>query len=215
MFSPFHAESTHQLPPHLSSFLEPRDVFELCCINRSTHSQIKDHLHERKKDFSNKLIEYFYYNNMSKKITIARRYDNEYYKNVRLLFQFLPELFQFIHDQQIVSIDLSCLNSYGGHPECPYKMLAITSEKEIKAVARHLLDLIAANQTLTACNIGLFEWVLDRDDVHSAVEYHPKMDYLSIRASCATTYFSKPPTTLYRSKKHNTFYWAHFRNDDI
>jgi hypothetical protein len=214
MFSPFHTQSTYELPPHLSTFLETREMFELSCINRSTHSQIKQDLHNRKKYVSEKLIKYFYCNNRLKKITIAHRYDDEYYKNVRLLFQFLPELFQFIYDHQIVSIDLSCLTSYGGYPECPSKMIGLHSEQMVKAVSDQLLNLVSTNQTLLSCNLGLFEWVLECDDVHHAIEHHPMMEYLSIRAEDASAYFSKPPTKLYRNKKDNTFYWAHFRNNE-
>jgi hypothetical protein len=207
MYSPFQSRSIHQLPPRLFIFLETRDILELSCTNRTTRVQTTNDLYKRKCNTFEKLINYFYYKSTfnEKKITIYRHYDNDYYKNVRCFFQFLPEIFQFINDHRLISIDLSC-------PEYSGKMLGVDTEHEVQLVAEQFLQLLSTNRTLASCNLGLFEWALDRERVRLAVEHHPMMDYVCIRSNCSRTDFNKLPNTLYRNKTDNTFYWAHFRN---
>ena len=86
MLSPFHSNSIHQLPPDLSSFLDPCDLLELACTNKNIHHQVKNDLQEEKAKIFLRLIYYFYYSNYQtsgqRSISFLRRYDNDYTKNV-------------------------------------------------------------------------------------------------------------------------------------
>jgi hypothetical protein len=215
----FRAESV-QFPPCMSVFLQPSEVLALACTSHTNFKQVKKDLHSRRQVIFDRLMNYWYYDtidylNGNKKITIQHRYDKHYYKNVRILFQFLPELFDFIEKQGILIVDLSCLNSYGGHPECPERMLGIDDQSTIVKISEQFLSLLSKNTTLSWCNIGLFETVLNRSLVEEMIQGHPTLDHLSIRANGSTTYFNHPPKTLYRNRLCGTFYWSHFRDYEI
>lgn len=209
-----------QFPPCMSTFLQPSEVLELACTNQSNRGQVVKELYSRRKGVFNHLMNYWYYStidylNGNKRITIQRRYDDHYYKNVRALFHFLPELFDFIEKQGILVLDLSCLNSYGGSSECPKRMLGIDDRDTIVKMGEQLLTLVSTNTTFSWCNLGLFETVLDRPRVEEMIQGHPTLDHLSIRANGSSTYYNYPPTRLYRNRTDGTFYWGHFRDYEI
>jgi hypothetical protein len=216
----FRTNSIHQFPPYFSTFLQPSEVLSLACTNKNNWSQVEKDLSSRRHVIFDRLMNYWYYKttdylNGNKKITIQRRYDEHYYKNVRSLFQFLPELFDFIKKQGILIVDLSCLSSYGGYPEYPTKMLGTNDPSAIAKIAEQFLSLLSKNTTLSWCNMGIFENVLNRSLVEEMIRGHPTLDHLSIRANGSTTYFNYPPMTLYRNRIDGTFYWSNFRNYEI
>jgi len=218
--SMFRTDSIHQFPPCFSTFLQPSEVLALACTNKNNWSQVVRDLYHRRQDVFDQLMYYWYYCNVSyingeRQIVIQRRYDINYYKNVRALFQFLPELFDFIGKKDVHVLDLSCLNSYGGRPECPEQMLGISDRTAITKIGEQLLTLVSRNATLSWCNLGLFEDVLDRMRVEEMIRGHPTLDHLSIRACGSTKYTNRPPTTLYRNRIDGTFYWSHFRDYEI
>jgi hypothetical protein len=138
---------------------------------------------------------------------LYRRYSSNYEVNVRKLFLILPELFDFIENHNITNLDLSCVTSYGGYPEGPHTFIDMNN---ITNIIEQLITLIKNNTTLTYCNIGLFEYYIDRDKLVTNFLLHPKLECISIHANGATSYFNKPPTSLYRTKD-NKFVWSHFK----
>jgi len=216
----FRTDSVLQFPPSFSSFLQPYEVLALGCTNKNNWSQVKKELYGRRQGVFDQLMYYWYYCNISyingeKHIVIHRRYDDHYYKNVRILFQFLPELFDFIEKKDVHVLDFSCLNSYGGDPECPERMLDILERSAITKIGEEILTLLSKNTTLSWCNLGLFEGVLERGRVEEMIQGHPTLDHISLRSHGSSTYYNEHPTTLYRNRINGTFYWSHFRDYEI
>jgi hypothetical protein len=215
---PFHSNSTNELPVGIIQFLPSADLNQFSCVNRAMHDQIEEEMKIRKKELVDHLIYYFYYSNAydleRKCITIRKQYNKDYYKNVRILFHCLPELFDFIETHKITHLDLGCTNDYGGHAESPYRIIS-SNYDEICAAAKQVLHLLSQNTTLITCNLGLFQDIIGRKQIIDAVENHPTLDYLEMLSNGASTRFSAAPTTLYRNRRDRSFYWDRFRHDDL
>jgi len=214
MLSPFHSKSIHQLPPGLSSFLDTRDLLELSCTSKIIGQQIKDDLQEQKAKLFLKLIYYFYYSNYQftdqRGISFRRRYDSDYTKNISLVFCYLPEIFQFMNSHKVTSLDMGCTSNYGGYPESAYERVSSDTTR-IQQLGEQLLSLLSTNQHLEWCNLGLFDGILNYNDIERAVKNHPTIDRISMTPSRSTTYYNQPPKTLWRNRKNGTFYWNHWR----
>jgi len=212
--SPFHSNSIHQLPPGLSSFLAPCDLLELACTAKTIHHQVKENLQEQKAKLFLNLIYYFYYSNYQtseqRGISLLRRYDNDYTKNISRIFCYLPEVFQFMNSHCVTSLDMGCTSDYGGYPESAFQRVS-SNKARIKEVADQLLDLLSTNRHLEWCNLGLFDGIIDYSDIHCAIKNHPTIDRISMTPSRSTTYYNRPPKTLWRNRKNGTFYWNHWR----
>ena len=211
---PFHPASSHVLPSILFDFLEDYDLLQLSTVNHIVQHQITDWLEKRRQSFLQRLFIYFEstgsYEPYKKSLTIRLRYDKNYYSNVKFLFQNIPELFQYIQHHHITYLDLGCINSYGGYPECPYRMISPVQD-ELQKIGTQLLNLLSTNTTLHSCNLGLFESILSHNEVSSAIKEHPSLQYLSMRSNGARTDYREDPPTLWRHT-NGTFYWTHFRN---
>jgi len=214
MLSPFHIHSIYLLPPTLSSFLDTPTLLELACTTKNIYHQLKYHLQEQNARLFLTLIDYFYYRSYNvkgdKTISLTRRKDDVYEKNVRLLFHFLPELFQFMNVHHITSLDLGCTSSYGSYPESAYELVS-NNENTIKQISKQLLSLLSTNTSLEWCNLGLFDNIIDYSDIERAVKKHPTIDRISMIPSRATTYYNQLPKTLWRNRRNGTFYWNHWR----
>jgi hypothetical protein len=209
---PFHPASSHVLPNGMFDFLGNSDLLHLSVVNQIVNQQATDWLHKRRQKFLQRLFEYFVFSNLyeGRNITIRKRYDHHYYSNVQHLFRYLPELFQYIQDNNITYLDLGCINSYGGHPESPYRMISPNYE-ELKEIGSQLLDLLSTNTTIHNCNLGLFEHILSHDQVSSALKENSTIEYISMRSNGSRTNFLEEPHTLWRNAD-GTCYWSHFRN---
>ena len=190
--------------PALVDFLSSTELAQLSQVNRTIHSDTKNDLVKRKKI---SIIKYFLTDN--NRITIRTKYDENYERNVLKLFTIIPELFEYIQVNNILSLDLSCVTSYGGYPENPYKL--ISPNKDILLdVLEEIINLLKLNTTLTYCNIGLLEWIIDRDHLQLSMQNHPTITCVSIRSNGASTNFNEPPNSLYRLST-GEFIWSHFR----
>jgi hypothetical protein len=149
-----------------------------------------------------------------KTITIRKRYDDDYYQKVRALFCCLPEIFQFIQSHGIVSLDFGCTTDYGGYPESPIRMIS-SDRAELERITSQLLTLLSHNTTLVRCNLGLFESLISRRRLINAIEHHPVIDTINMVPNGARTNFLQDPHILWRNMKDGSFYWNHFRHDDM
>lgn len=216
MSSPFHANSSQEVPQSILPFLGDYELSQLSQVNRTIHRRIKRDLLVRKYEVFQYLIYFFYYCNnpeCMKRFTIRFRYEFDYFKNVKLVFLFLPELFEFLEDHRVPDLDLGFLESYGGYPACPFQRINSHAD-ELKQIKLQLLDLLSKNTSLVNCNLGLFEGLIRREEIINAVENHPMLDRIQMRSSGASVYFNRPPVNLWRNRKDRTFYWDHFRHDD-
>jgi len=215
IYSPFQLGSLHQLPPSLSDFLENRDLLEFSCTNQSIREQNRPSLVIRKRQMFKQLIHYFYlsFDVHRKHISFLRQYDAYYSKYFALMFQFLPELFEFIQQHGITSFDMGCTSGYGSYPSSAHEMICPRTP-QLKQIARDLLFYLSINQTIEWCNLGIFyhSGIITRKQVEDAVRNHPVMDRVSLTPSRSRSYFKcELPTTLWRNYKTGTFYWNHVR----
>jgi hypothetical protein len=215
MMSPFHRDSTHQLPGGLSLFLSSSDLLELTCTNHGIRKQVENDLETRKSKTIEDLLYYFYYcgfDSETGRISLRRRYENWYEKNVRLLFRFLPELFQFIEQHKIIRLDLSCVSSYGGNPIHSSTIL-YKNTVERNEILSTLREQIQKNTTLIYCNLGFFLHDLTHYEIESMFLHHPTIDCVSLNSEASTVSFRKPANMMWRNRKDGSFYWDHLRNE--
>ena len=67
-------------------------------------------------------------------------------------------------------------------------------------------------------NLSFFRPLLQcpvrREEIRRRLSGHPSLQVLYIAHPSSTTRYEHPPTSLYRHKD-GTFYWAHFRNNNL
>jgi hypothetical protein len=200
----------------ITDFLDNFDLAEFSRTNNKHYEIIKPKLIKRKKELANYLIKYFYYiDNFSihtkyDEVSIHTRNDKNYDNNMKKIFWFLPEIFDFIQNNNIDHLNLGCLTSYGGYPKCINQIIPTITPKEINMIVNQLLILLQKNTTIKVCNIGVFQHYIDMDILKNMMNNNQSLDYVSIKANGSTTNFNKPPTTLYR-KTNGEFIWSHFR----
>jgi hypothetical protein len=195
----------------IAPFLPYQELLEYSCSNRHFHKELNPIVKKRKKEEVNRLIQYFMLDD-KKYITIRTRMDQAYKTNVLKLFRILPELFQFIEEHHVTSLELGCVSKYGGYPESPFQFVAPLLDT-IVATSYQILDLLSQNTTLTYCNLGLFRNIMSRKDIVNAVEKHPVLDILSMLSNGARLDFRDPPYMLWRDHMGG-FYWDHFQHSN-
>ena len=197
--------SNRQIPiATLVDFLSTNELVEFAQVNRTIYTNTKKDLVKRKKQESVNIITYFLtYDN---RITIYRQYDKNYELNVKKIFMFLPELFDFIHLNKIESLDLSSVTSQ----KCnPYTLIS-TNKNLFLNILDQLINLLKENITLTYCNIGFFEWIIDRNHLQLSMHNHPTITCVSIRSIASRTNYTEAPNSLYKIST-GKFAWSHFR----
>lgn len=201
---------TKDMTLYISKFLSLQDITQLSYVNTMINRDIQEKLDELKQKAFNHLMYYFYYKERRDGvITLRRRYDSDYKNNVKSLFNFLPELFDFIKAKNITYLDISSLTSYGGYPESAHNILS-NEKNRILEILNQLVILIGNNKTLTGCNIGLFQYYIVHTELERMMSMHPTLEYISTEANGATHNFRHPPTTLYRMDDGNCD-WRHFK----
>ena len=197
--------SNRQIPiASLVDFLSSTELSEFAQVNRTIYTNTKTDLAKRKKQDAVNIIKYFLtYDN---RITIYRQYDKNYELNVKKIFMFLPELFDFIHLNKIELLDLSSVRSRGCNP---YTLISQNKNLFLN-ILDQLINLVKANSTLTYCNIGFFEWIIDRDYLQLSMQNHPTITCVSIRSIASRTNYNEAPNSLYVLPT-GEFAWSHFR----
>jgi hypothetical protein len=195
----------YQLPPPLGTFLSTTDLITFSTVDRYVCHQMKNELHLRKEQWIERLIQSFVYTSLPYHLSLSRQEE----RRVRILFQFLPELFQFIAAHKIISLDLSMVSSYGGYPLYARQVLWERGWNQ-EAVLDQLASRLASNTTLEQCNLALFRADLSNERLEEIFKDHPTIDHICMNPPSATSYYDRPPTTLWR--REGGLYWAHFRN---
>lgn len=150
-------------------------------------------------------------NSYEKRISLHTRYDKYYHINVQNLFNFLPELFTFVEQHNIIFLDFSYLSNYGGYSEDISQFIL---QDKIYDTLQLLLQLIKKNTTLQNCNIGLFQnYLTDLTKIEDIIKNHHNLKWINIRATNSTTYFNKLPTTIWK-KNNGEMVWSHFKPSD-
>jgi hypothetical protein len=197
--------SNKQIPiPTLVDFLSTNDFAEFAQVNRIIYTNTKTDLAKRKKSEAANIITYFLtYDN---RITIYRQYDKNYEQNVQKIFMFLPELFDFIQLNKIKYLDLSSVRSH----RCNSCILISRNKNLYLDIINQLINLLKGNNTLEYCNIGFFEWIINRNHLQLSMQNHPTITCVSIRSITSKTNFNEAPNSLYKLPT-GEFVWSHFR----
>ena len=153
-------------------------------------------------------IQYFY---TDRRITLKKQ-SGPYDDNLRILFAHLPSLFDFIQEHTVQSLDLSMVTDHGAC-HLPASLVAPRLfTKGLAAIIEELRVLLAANQTLTYCNLGLFADEYTRTEIQAIFERHPTIKTVCLTSTGAATHYYMPPNNMYRHPRGNLC-WGHFRED--
>jgi len=199
------------VPECVAGFLDTTTLVAFGTTNRSIHDKIKKEIHIQKQKKIKQILSYFHqpdsrFVSQCFNLTYGER---EHRNKIKFVLFHLPEVFSYIEEKGIHSLDLGLTTSYGGYPVDI--SVYIPDKSQIATISSQLLTYLKWNTTLIKCNLGLFEHHLDRDILlHYSVYRHPSLDWVTVRANGASTRFSDPPHTIYL-KPDRTGVWAHFR----
>ena len=195
-----HPFSYHFIQECVSDFLDTRSIVELSSTNKTIHTKLE------KRVKSHKLFKMFskFHNSETKRFSLYQGlYCQHKASEISNIFDNLRYLFGFISDNKITFLDLGMTTSYGGYNDFIYSYYTGDCIQE-------LLDCLRLNTTLDYINLGLFQGMLDRNELVEIMEKHPTLSILSLKSNHATTYFNQPPTSLYK-KGNGSAVWSHFR----
>ena len=208
-------------------FCEHVDVAHLACVCRAARNATTGELTLRKTNLSATIFQSFRVAvfdfqriKFSSTLILSRsRHDADFTRHARFLFCALPELFALMQENAVHTLDLSLTCARGGAPVDARDLLACDDDAQLDAVFVQLLALVRANRTLKTVNVGLFERFanVNRERVQLAIDGHPTLRWLTVRASGATMYLQHTPCTLYRYRPLSAppgececFVWSHF-----
>lgn len=195
----------------VTPFLDTLSLVILATTNLSIHDKVKKEIHIQKQKKIKEFLPYFHQPEsrfVSQCFNLG--YGESKHRNkIKFLLFHLPEVFSYIEEKKIDYLDLGLTTSYGGYPVDI--SVYIPDKSQISTITSQLITCLKWNTTLKKCNLGLFEHHLDRDILlYYSVYRHPSLDWLTLRATGASTRFTDPPHTIYL-KPDRTGVWAHFR----
>jgi len=193
---------SYQFPNIILFFLNESELGSLACVSQQLREDTRLERSLRKRHMITSVLQYFHFNeNM---FSLHRTFKGDFLLNIRRLFQFIPEWFQYITDHNISNLDMSFMEP---RLSPGIKLHQIISDFEIPALVETILSHVSHNTTLTYCNFNLFGNVLTKDQVYEAVRHHPTLDQVELCASFG--YYSPTlPMALYRVS--DGFEWRHY-----
>jgi len=147
-----------------------------------------------------------------------RNYQPHFRKNVRRLFQFLPEWFAYLNEHKVNYLDLGdpyYHDTHSFHLIPPFVYTTIVDQlisKDaivIESILEHIFEFLRHNQYLCYCNLGIFQPYLNRDRVKEVVTNHPHLYHVQIASRSSYIIVGQEPTSLYRIIDGN-FEWRHY-----
>jgi len=146
-----------------------------------------------------------------------RHYQLHFKKQVRRLFQFIPEWFAYLNEHKITYLDLGDPYYYDNNffqPVPPFVYMTLVHQliskdpTVITSILEHIYDFLQHNEYLAYCNLGIFQPYLDRNRLKEIVSHHPHLYHLEIASRASYLIVGQEPTSLYRM--HNgEFEWRH------
>ena len=207
----------YKLPPILE-YLEDVELAELSCVSHYMEHETRKRRVIRKEVAILLIMKYFHTPKMLI-FSMHRHYQPHFKKQVRRLFQFLPEWFAYLNEHTITYLDLGDPYYYDNNlfqltvgPPCVYMTLAdqlISKDVTvITSILEHIYDFLQHNQHLCYCNLGIFQPYLDRDRLKEIVSHHPHLYHLEIASRASYLIVGQEPTSLYRMN-NGEFEWRH------
>jgi hypothetical protein len=205
----------YKLPPILE-YLEDVELAELSCV-----SHYMEHETRKRRDIRKALsilltMKYFHTPKMLI-FSMHRHYQPHFKKQVRRLFQFLPEWFAYLNEHTITYLDLGDPYYYDNNffqPVPPVSCMSLVDQliskdvTVITSILEHIFDFLQHNQHLCYCNLGIFQPYLDRDRLKEIVSHHPHLYHLEIASRASYLIVGQEPTSLYRMN-NGEFEWRH------
>ena len=207
----------YKLPP-LLDYLENVELVELACVSHHMEHETKQECTTRKAAAILMIMKYFHTPKMLI-FSMHRHYQLHFKKQVRHLFQFLPEWFAYLNEHKITYLDLGDPYYYDNNrdpvtvgPSISYISLVdqvISKDPTvITSILEHIYDFLQHNQHLCYCNLGIFQPYLDLDRLKEIVFHHPHLYHLEIASRASYLIVGQEPTSLYRM--HNgDVEWRH------
>ena len=193
-----------QFPPIILEFLTNKEILELSLLNQKYTEEMYPILQKCKKKISDEVVAYFN-TNRTTLISTHRSYHIHFEKNIKRLFYFIPELFEYIQSKNVTYLDLSDPYRY----ENTFYHLVSLDTAQLKKIISQILHYIKNNNTLAYCNIGMFQKYIDRDEVEWAVSHHPTLHQVETASTYSLFNRSAPPSTLYRLP-NDILGWRHY-----
>jgi hypothetical protein len=185
--------SRYCCPPILWTLLDDYEVAQCNHINRSLHHETQKELAIRRSKRASFIFELFYVPTFSL-FTTEKTLRHDLDRHVRVLFRLLPELFVFLHEHDIMHLDLSMVYSHSKHA---YVM--IMSHNELADTARSIFDYVKSHHSIQYFQYSIFSPILTMEMVEDIVHHHP---LLTVRAMRRRTF--KPSTVLYANAYHTS-----------
>jgi hypothetical protein len=194
----------HFLPECVADFLDAREIVTFSSTSRSIREKLERQVNVHKQTRLEELFSYF-----DRQVSFHLEHSTRNSRRkIKYVLLYLPELFAYIEKKDIDYIDLGLTGYYDGYPSDISAY--ITDKSQLQTVTSQLLSCIKNNKTLKKCNLGLFEWQLERDTILEVFQRHPSLDWLTLRAMGSKTRFTDAPHTIYR-KSNGEAVWSHFR----
>lgn len=194
---------TCQFPPIILEFLTNKEIVELSLLNHNFLLEFTPILEKYKKKISDEVVSYFN-TNRTTLISTHRSYHVHFEKNIKRLFYFIPELFEYIQTKNVTYLDLSDPYRYKN----TFYQLVSVDAAQLRKIASQILHFLKSNSTLAYCNIGMFQNYIDRNEVEWAVSTHPTLHQVETASTYSIFSRTAPPNTLYRLQ-NDTFGWRH------
>lgn len=208
----------YKLPP-LLDYLENVELVELACVSHHMERETKMECAVRKAAAILLIMKYFHTPKMLI-FSMHRHYQPHFKKQVRRLFQFLPEWFAYLNEHKITYLDLGDPYYYDNNrdpvmvgPSISYISLVdqvISKDPTvITSILERILHFLKHNEYLAYCNLGIFQPYLDRDRVKETVIGHPHLYHVEIASRASYLIVGQEPTSLYRMHD-GEFEWRHY-----
>jgi len=183
---------SYQFPGTLLTFLDDVEIRTLSCVSQQLCEDTRLERSLRKHHMITRVLQYFHFNeNM---FSLHRTFNDDFLLNIRRLFQFIPEWFQYITDHNISNLDMSIMEP---RLRPAMKLRHIISDDDIPLLVKSILYHISQNTTLSYCNFNLFYDNLTKDQVYETVRHHPTLDHVELAISSG--YYSPIfPMSLFR-----------------
>ena len=191
----------HFLPECLADFLDTRSIVTFASTNRSIKQKLEKQIKAHKERRLEELFFYFY---RGKSFHLEQNSRSK----IKYVLLYLPELFAYIEKIGTDYIDLGLTSYRDGYTSHISSYIPDRSQQDI--ITSQLISCLKKNKTLKKCNLGVFEWYLDRDTIVEVFQNHPTLDWLTLRSCGSKTRFTDPPHTIYR-KSNGVAIWSHFR----
>lgn len=182
----------------IGCYLEVNDLLESCLINKNVQKNLLNQLKYR-------TISEHYQLQEESTLTLCRYYHEKSPGHLQFFFKNIDMVFNYIQRFKIEGLYLSPRSFFGD--------IYIDDIREIGDVKiDKIIQKIVSNTTLTHVNLCMFSPYFTnekKDELRVKLSNHPSLKWVGISHPYATTYFKKPPTSLYRNKD-NEFIWRHF-----